>query len=309
MILSEFPDLHWLKSQIDQRFQNRRGYGGQLLESEGFPSVIIRTTPSSVYRPDIPGPISLFTNIRGSSACTVDNRRTLIPEGYFFISNCYQEYTLEIEKPAETFNIHIGEVFSRQALGALMTPVEAVLNNGLNQKTNNVAFFNKLYRKDEKFDNLIRKLCVLQSHTFHKLKFEETLMEVLAYLLNQHRDQLKKLALLPAIKQSTRIELFRRLSYALDLIHSTSSFEPGIDQLAAAACLSRYHFIRLFKLAFQASPYQYMQEQKLKKAEELLKQTKLPIQEIAYSLGFENSSSLSRLFYKRKGIYPSYFRA
>ena len=308
MILSEFPDLLWLKSQINQRFQNRRGYANQLLDTEGFPSVIIHTTGTSVYRPDIMGPISLFSNINGTSACTVDNRRTPIPEGYFFISNCFQEYTLEIDKPAETFNIHIGEVFSQQTLSALITPVDLVLNNGHQQTSTTISFFNKLYRKDETFNNLVIRLSHLQKNGFHKLKFEETMMDLLAYLLEQHRELVKKMNALSATKRSTRIELFKRLSRAMDLIHASPGFEPDINQLSAEACLSKYHFIRLFKLAFNSSPYQYIQNLKLNKAELLLKKTRLPVQDIAYNLGFENSNSLSRLFYKRKGMYPSSFR-
>src|SRR5690349_16135045 len=168
MILSEFPDLSWLKHQIDNRFQNRRGYAGQPLDSEGFPSVIIRTAASSAYRPHIMGPISLFSNTSGTSACTVDNRRTLIPERYFFISNCYQEYTLEIEKPAQTCNIHIGEVFSQQAAGGLITTADAILNSGKEQKQVPLACFNKLYRIDASFHLLVGKLASLQGAFFHK---------------------------------------------------------------------------------------------------------------------------------------------
>jgi AraC family transcriptional regulator len=170
------------------------------------------------------------------------------------------------------------------------------------------SFFNKLYRMDDPFKRLLHKLYALQGTRFQKPEFEETLMELLEYLVHQHRHLVKQLNNIPAIKPSTRVELFRRLSQAMDLIHTSTSFETGIDELAAAACLSKYHFIRLFKLAFQTSPYQYMQQLKLDQAESLLKKTRLPVQDIAYSLGFENGNSLSRLFYKRKGVYPDEYR-
>ena len=114
MIAQNFPDLQWLKMQIDQRFQNRYGVGNVQLEGEGFPSIVINAKSTKVYRPDIMGPISVFLNLKGNSRCKVDGRTVVVDDHTYFISNRFQPYTLEIENPqeTETFNIHIGEYFS-----------------------------------------------------------------------------------------------------------------------------------------------------------------------------------------------------
>src|SRR5262245_8140892 len=105
MILTEFPDLQWLKAQIAQRFRKRVGWKNMQLEAEGFPNVIINATTGNAYRPDVEGPISVFMNIHGNSRCKVDNHTVEINDGFFFVSNNLQPYTLEIEggQPAETF--------------------------------------------------------------------------------------------------------------------------------------------------------------------------------------------------------------
>jgi len=114
---------------------------------------------------------------------------------------------------------------------------------------------------------------------------------------------------LPPVKQSTKIELYKRLSYSMDYIHSGFCRAIELNTLAATACLSKYHFLRLFKLAYGLSPHQYIQQLRLEKAKQLLQDGSLAINDIADTLGFENSQSFSRLFFQRAGVYPSQYRA
>lgn len=310
MILQEFPDLQWLKRQIDQRFQQRIGYGNRPLDAEGFPNVIIHTRARSVHRPDILGPVSLFLNLQGSSRCTVDNRTVAVPPDYFFISNCFQPYTLEIDsrQPVETFNIHIGDAFSQGVWSAFLTPTDTILNNGLQQQVPTVAFHNRLYRKDAAFTAILQRLQAHGQGSFNKPLFEEHMTDLLLYLLQQHRDLMRQVEGLPAVKRATRLELYRRLSFALDYLHAHTETAIDIDALAGTACLSKYHFLRLFKQAFGLSPYQYLQGLRLQKAEQLLRHTRLSVSEIAAMLHFENSNSFSRLFRQRNRVYPSRYR-
>lgn len=83
MIFHEFPDLTWLKQQAEHRFSNRVGWKGRTLENEGWPSVILNVNAQNVYRDNIRGPFSLFTNISGESCVEADNRRVKIREGFF----------------------------------------------------------------------------------------------------------------------------------------------------------------------------------------------------------------------------------
>lgn len=281
------------------------------LEAEGFPGVIIHTTTLEAYRPDITGPVSLFLNLKGRSRCTVDNRKVDIPEDCFFLSNRFQPYTLEIEsrQPVETFNIHIGEAFSEGVLSAVLTPADTILNHGLQQKAVTVAFYNQLHRKNATFNHLIAGLQATQQQaSFHKLLFEERLAQLLLYLLQQHRHLMQQIARLPAIKPATRQELYKRLSVALDYLHSCTSGAVDLDALAATACLSKFHFLRLFKLTYGVTPYQYWQKLRLEKAEHLLRHSGMAVNDIAEALGFENSNSFSRLFLQRFQQYPTSYR-
>ena len=77
---------------------------------------------------------------------------------------------------------------------------------------------------------------------------------------------------------------------------------------AKAAHLSPYHFHRMFKLAFQQTPMQFLQERRLAAARRLLVATDQPITAICFAVGFESLGSFSWLFRKRFALSPSQFR-
>jgi AraC family transcriptional regulator len=312
MILREFPDLGWLKRQIDQGFRDKKGWGNLRLETEGFPSVVIYTAAKECYRPDVKGPISLFVNLRGASQCTVEGETRTIREDTYFISNRSQPYTFEVARggSAETFNIHFGEYFVESAVNALLTPTGQTLDRGDRQGSSQLNFFNRLYRRDAEFDRAIQwMLRTYQQNGFDKLLFEEQLFSLLRLLVKEDRAVQEAIEALPTVRRSTRLELYKRLSRSLDYIHTAFPEAIDLGDVAGAACLSKFHFLRLFKQAYGVSPYQYIQELRLTKARALLSGTTMAVAEIAAFLGFDNPQSFSRLFFQRMGIYPALFRA
>lgn len=312
MIFHEFPDLTWLKSQIAQGFSNRLGWGNLPLDTEGFPSVIIHTKVRECFRPDIKGPFSFFLNIRGNSFCRVDRQTTRIDEDYYFVSNRAQLYTLQVEESsggAETFNIHFGEFFSESVLNSLVTPTDRILDAGTEKQLSPVAFFNKLHRRDATFNAMIGAMLTSYRETgYNKLRYEEQLTALLSYHLQQHRHIAGIVNNLPPARKATRTELYKRLSRAMDVLRSGFCGEISLDQLASEACLSKYHFLRLFRAAYGLSPYQYIQHLRIEKARVLLADSALPVNDVAGLLGFDNSQSFSRLFFQRVGLYPTQYR-
>jgi AraC family transcriptional regulator len=312
VILHEFPDLTWLKSQITQGFSNRLGWGNLPLDTEGFPNVIIQTKVRECFRPDIKGPFSFFLNIRGNSFCSVDRQTTRIDEENYFVSNRSQSYTFQVEENsggAETFNIHFGEFFSESVLNSLVTPADRILDAGTERQLSPISFFNQLHHRDATFNALIRAILTSHKEKGHnKLRFEEQMTSLLSYHLQQHRRIAETVDNLPPVRKATRVELYKRLSRAMDVLRSGFCGEISLDQLAAEASLSKYHFLRLFRTTYGLSPYQYIQHLRIEKARLLLSGSVISITDLAGLLGFDNSQSFSRLFYQRVGLYPSQYR-
>ena len=82
----------------------------------------------------------------------------------------------------------------------------------------------------------------------------------------------------------------------------------NIQKLAEDACMSKDHFIRIFKCETGETPNVYITSRKIEKAELLLVTTDLPIKSIATSLGYYDNSYFVRIFKKYSGITPQKYR-
>lgn len=100
----------------------------------------------------------------------------------------------------------------------------------------------------------------------------------------------------------------KRLAKVLTHIHNNIYEEISIDDLAAMACITKSHFIRIFVKMIGMSPLQYINRKKIDKAELLLITDDQPIKEIAYDLGYNDHSYFIRLFKKITGITPMAYR-
>lgn len=113
-----------------------------------------------------------------------------------------------------------------------------------------------------------------------------------------------------AVKNSTRKELFRRLLLAKNYIDESFTTNINVKEIAHIHGFSEYHFFRLFKNAFQISPYQYQLDKRLTAAKELLVKNQFTVSDIAIASGFNDVYSFSKAFKKKYNLSPSgYFRS
>ncbi|MEO8072246.1 MAG: AraC family transcriptional regulator [Acidobacteriota bacterium] len=100
----------------------------------------------------------------------------------------------------------------------------------------------------------------------------------------------------------------KKLAHVLDLIESDLAEDLSLKVLANAAGLSEYHFLRMFKQSTGYTPHQYVINQRIERARELLKKTDMTITEIAYLLGFSNHAHFTHHFRRKTGFTPSEMR-
>ncbi|PUZ28946.1 hypothetical protein DCC81_05595 [Chitinophaga parva] len=81
-----------------------------------------------------------------------------------------------------------------------------------------------------------------------------------------------------------------------------------LEALAGRSCMSRASLQRHFRQRYQVSPMAWLQEQRLGRAGFLLRTTRLPIREIAYSSGFEDLTHFYRAFRRQFGTTPARWR-
>jgi AraC family transcriptional regulator len=110
------------------------------------------------------------------------------------------------------------------------------------------------------------------------------------------------------IKSSTREEYLKRVNIVVDYINNHLDEELDLQKLAEMSNLSTYHFHRIMK-AFLGEPLgAYIIRVRLETAVRLLRYTDLPVEQIAYSVGYEMPSSLSKSFKQFYDITPQEYR-
>lgn len=81
-----------------------------------------------------------------------------------------------------------------------------------------------------------------------------------------------------------------------------------LADLAEIAAYEKTYFSTLFKRIFSISPFQYIQEKRIEKAQSMLRNTDAKLSVIADELGFNDAFHLSKTFKKMTGESPSDFR-
>jgi transcriptional regulator GlxA family with amidase domain len=87
------------------------------------------------------------------------------------------------------------------------------------------------------------------------------------------------------MKPARRAELLRRLERAVDFMHARLHEDISLADIAAAAHLSRFHFLRLFQTVNHRTPVAYLRDLRTRRALALLDNTALSGNEIAARVG------------------------
>jgi transcriptional regulator GlxA family with amidase domain len=103
--------------------------------------------------------------------------------------------------------------------------------------------------------------------------------------------------------------LLRRLLRARDRMDNASHEAWPIERLAAASGVSKAHFARSFKTAFGVPPHRYLLTRRLERAKTLLRDTDMPIIEIAFQTGWNSLGTFGRVFRDVLGASPGELRA
>jgi|GEM_PF-3443557 len=78
----------------------------------------------------------------------------------------------------------------------------------------------------------------------------------------------------------------------------------SIERVANECAISRSHFSRAFKNATGLAPHDWLRQEKIRRAEALLRTGRVPISRVAQECGFSDQSYFTRVFRQLKGVSP-----
>lgn len=229
---------------------------------------------------------------------------TVSPEKYLLL-NEGQSFTTfstsDIPNRMVTIAFQVG--LADSVMQGLWSDEKQLLDEPFITSEGRTHFLEKTYPMDAVLFESVKNLTALEDK--HALDFG--LETLLLYILKKQLNVRREILSIKKSKTSTRLELYKRLHWSMDYLHENFASDITVEQLATIACLSTFHYKRLFAELFHVPPHQYLIRVRLEKACSLL-QGDWKVSDVCRQVGWRDPSSFARLFKRHFAMSPDQYR-
>jgi AraC family transcriptional regulator len=257
------------------------------------------------------GPLSIKTFSGGHALYEAAGGTMRVDDEVYLVLNDDREYSITIDAalPVESFCVFFDAVFAVDAHRSLTVSTACLLDDGPAPSGPVPEMVERTYPHDDRISPLLRRLRHdWRSGTVDETSLWDPLFALLARLVALQAGQTAEQARLPALRATTRDELYRRLHLARDYADAFVDRDVTLDEMARVAALSPTHLLRTFKALFGETPHQYVMRRRLERAMRLLRESEAPLGEIPGAVGWESVGSFGVLFQRRVGMTPGAYR-
>jgi AraC family transcriptional regulator len=241
----------------------------------------------------------------------IDGRHVCVDADTFLIINGGRTYGSCIESlaPVHSFSIFFEPSLVERTWTSLRLTPEGVLDELDRTSSGAPEFSERLHHHDRLVSPALRHIRRhIEAGLENELWVEEQLIFLLGRMLRLEGHVRRQQDRVRALKRSTRRELQRRLALGVDFI-CTHFREPiTLTQVATAAGLSPFYFLRQFRSVYGCSPGKYIQRRRCRAALELLRESGWTMAMIAEHVGLGTRSSLCRRMKSEFGVEPRTLR-
>jgi AraC family transcriptional regulator len=288
IVTTRFPDLPpGPETAANAAFRARFQAGWGRVDS-----VFLARTARAEAGP-LPSAWSIKLALEGHADLQLGRRRLRLEPGRFLLVNPGHAYRVRIDQPTLCFSLHFSPALVREVAASQGLGWDAALDGG-------DAAVEPLWREqlqcDERGDlrpwlARIRARVAGAAAGDHEEDFVELLARVLAF---ECRERHRALSRLSAQRAVTRDELLRRLGWAADFIESHYREPIGLAQMAAAAHLSKFHFLRAFRELHGRTPADHLRARRAEAARRALAAGERDVDALLAASGFGSRWSLQR---------------
>lgn len=200
------------------------------------------------------------------------DKKFSIKENCIFFLNQKDDYSVTVNEKCLSHSIHF-------------TTLEPIEEESFCIRVNSIDELSRLFEKAERFDKSVVNRDFLLASCFYQICAEFN-----------------------SILQKKYYPIDKRMVIAREYLYAHFSENDCLDNLYSTSNISRRQFDTLFKKVYGLTPNRFVVNQKIAYAKKLLKNSNLPIFEIAKLCGFCDVYYFSSMFKKETGCSPSSFR-
>lgn len=174
----------------------------------------------------------------------------------------------------------------------------------------------KFFRDNDLHSTLIRTnteteflhfsiLQLLKQGSPNGLQIDSLIMEVVDKVLCSVTDYSTNAKINERLKKNHLITIERAKEY----INENFAEDITLAKIAGYCCVSPFHFSRVFKTFTSFSPSHFLQSIRLKNAEVLIRNTTMPVTDVAFASGFNSIEYFTAAFHQKYNCPPSKFRS
>lgn len=258
---------------------------------------------------EVEGWLSIKTMLAGTAVWETPERQFTVSESSYLILNDRHRYRLRFDSaaPVTTFVLFFRRGVAEDVLRCLCT-ASACLLNAPDAPAPPVEFIERLETRASPLFALLARFRRALSAGLTPGEGEDWFLRLSRQMAREHRAIARSAGRLPAVRASTRQELYRRVLRGRDFLYSQAGESATLLAAARAACLSPYHFHRAFRRAFGVTPHQALTRHRMERAAALLSSGE-SVTQVCLATGFESLGSFSILFRRRFGVSPHAFHS
>ncbi len=278
----------------------------------GRESAVISARTRRAAYPEFRQLLSIKAAYGGAEDYFLDGQRVSVDDDTFAIINAGRSYGSRIEslRPVHSFSIFFEHRLVAQVWQTLAHSVADSLSDPVGGYAGPGEFAERLYEHDSLVSPVLRHIrTAVDAGLGDDNWLEEQLLFLLATMMKLKHRHLQVAAAIPAGKPATRNELLRRLGLGVNYIHAHYRDPISLGDIAAAAHLSPFHFLRTFKTIYRLTPGDYLNRKRAAAALRLLQESDWTMTMIAEQVGFGSRTSLFRHLRTRYALQPRRLRA
>ena len=275
----------------------------------GTDNLILQARARRHHVENYAGPLSIKTVLAGQVTWIVGGRELVVDRSSFLILAAGERYSLNIHaaQPVETCCAFFSPGFVERVALDATSPLERALDSP-DRAAPALHYLSALHGDRERaLAGHVQSLAQRCRRELAPSGFEQDFLLLAERLLHFYRQIREQATRVPAMRASTRRELFRRLLLGREYIHSQSSGPVSLETVARAAGVSQFHFHRGFTQAFQQTPHAYIAALRLDRARQMIASGSRVL-DACLEVGFSSPSAFSRLFRSKYGESPSAVR-